>query len=226
MKVSRRGNFRTRLSFEHLEDRMNPSALLAQDFTSFASGGVLVDISSNKTSSPLETSPLAQNIASPGGNSYLVSLNEGVTVGQAITHFSEVKGVLSVGLDYAIRLESTPNDPAFGSLWGMKNAGQNGGVAGADIDATTAWDKARGTGGTIVAVIDTGVEYTHSDLAANIWTNTREVTGDGIDNDGNGYVDDIHGDDFVNNDGNPIDDNGHGTRVAGTIGAVGTTASA
>ena len=70
-------------------------------------------------------------------------------------------------------------------------------------------------------MIDTGVDYNHPDLAANIWTNPGEIAGDGIDNDGNGYVDDVHGYDFINNDGNPMDDHGHGTHVAGTIGAVG-----
>ena len=73
----------------------------------------------------------------------------------------------------------------------------------------------------VVAVIDTGVDYTHADLAANIWINPGEIAGNGIDNDGNGYVDDVHGIDTDNNDGDPMDDNGHGTHVAGTIGAVG-----
>ena len=73
----------------------------------------------------------------------------------------------------------------------------------------------------MVAIIDTGIDYTHPDLAANIWTNPGEIAGDGIDNDGNGYVDDVHGYDFVNNDGDPMDDHFHGTHTAGTVGAVG-----
>ena len=87
--------------------------------------------------------------------------------------------------------------------------------------APEAWNTGTGTGRTIVAVIDSGVAYNHPDLKANMWRNPGEVAGNGIDDDGNGYVDDVYGYDFVANNGNPMDDNGHGTHVAGTIGAVG-----
>ncbi|OQW92585.1 MAG: hypothetical protein BWK78_01250 [Thiotrichaceae bacterium IS1] len=115
---------------------------------------------------------------------------------------------------------ATPNDPDFSKLWGLHNTGQTGGKADADIDAPEAWDIA--TGGTVtIAVIDTGVDYTHSDLLANMWKNTKEVAGNGIDDDGNGYVDDVYGYDFANKDGDPMDDNLHGTHCAGTIAGVG-----
>ncbi|MDQ7825833.1 MAG: S8 family peptidase [Candidatus Eremiobacteraeota bacterium] len=106
-------------------------------------------------------------------------------------------------------------------LWGLDNTGQTGGKADADIDAPEAWNIATGAGGPLIAVIDTGVDYTHPDLKNNIWTNPGEIAGDGIDNDGNGYVDDVHGYDFANKDGDPMDDHSHGTHCAGTIAAEG-----
>jgi subtilisin family serine protease len=88
------------------------------------------------------------------------------------------------------------------------------------MGARTAWQTSRG-GDVTVAVIDTGAQLTHPDLAPNLWTNTGEIAGNGIDDDHNGYVDDVHGYDFVGGDGDPSDDNGHGTNVAGIIGARG-----
>lgn len=87
------------------------------------------------------------------------------------------------------------------------------------IKAPEVWAQGYTGQGMVVAVVDTGVDYTHPDLDANIWTNSRETAGDGIDNDGNGFIDDIRGWDFINNDNNPIDDDNHGTHVAGTIAA-------
>ncbi|NOZ19827.1 MAG: S8 family serine peptidase [Planctomycetes bacterium] len=114
-----------------------------------------------------------------------------------------------------------PNDPAFPQLWGLDNTGQTGGTPDADIDAPEAWQITTGGAGIVVAVIDTGVDYTHPDLAANIWTNPGEIPGNGIDDDGNGFVDDVHGYDFYNHDGDPFDDHSHGTHCAGTIAGVG-----
>ena len=122
--------------------------------------------------------------------------------------------------DYEVRISVVPNDPSFSNLWGLHNTSQTGGTADADIDAPEAWDSATGTTVT-VGIIDTGVDYTHEDLAANMWQNPGEIPGNGLDDDGNGYVDDVYGHDFVNNDSDPFDDQGHGTHVAGTIGAVG-----
>src|SRR5262245_51783378 len=154
---------------------------------------------------------------------YEVHLTEGALPAAILDMYRGLAGVKYAEPNYLIHVENTPNDPKYGdgTLWAMNNTGQSGGTADADIDAPEAWDIATGTSNTVVAVIDTGVDYNHPDLAANIWTNPGEIAGNGLDDDNNGYIDDIHGWDFANNDNNPMDDNGHGTHVAGTIGAVG-----
>lgn len=134
--------------------------------------------------------------------------------------------VESVSPNYIRQLDATPNDPDFNQLWGMNNTGQTGGVTDADIDAVEAWDATTGSSDVVVAVFDTGIDYTHTDLKENLWVNQGETPDDGIDNDGNGYIDDIYGYDFAsdtngNNDGDPLDVHGHGTHVSGTIGASG-----
>ncbi|WP_406664894.1 S8 family serine peptidase [Gallaecimonas sp. GXIMD1310] len=121
-------------------------------------------------------------------------------------------------------LVNTPDDPSFSSLWGMNNTGQDGGTADADIDAPEAWAISTGSADVVVGVIDSGVDYTHPDLANNIWTNPGEIAGNGIDDDGNGVIDDVHGFSAISGAGDPMDDNGHGTHVSGTIGAQGNNA--
>jgi len=116
---------------------------------------------------------------------------------------------------------TTPNDPGYSQLWGINNTGQSGGTADADIDAPEAWDIQKGDPNLVIGVIDTGVDYNHPDLVGNIWQNPGEIAGDGIDNDYNGYIDDIRGWDFADNDNNPMDVNGHGTHVSGTIAGKG-----
>ena len=129
--------------------------------------------------------------------------------------------------DNKLAVPLIPNDPSFPLLWGLNNTGQTGGTPNADIDAPEAWGDLQGwgwfpnTGNAVVGVIDTGVDYTHPDLINNIWTNPGEIPGNFLDDDGNGYIDDVHGWDFFNNDNNPMDGHGHGTHVAGTIGAEG-----
>ncbi len=125
-----------------------------------------------------------------------------------------------------VRPASIPDDPLFGSLWGLNNTGQtvNGstGTADKDIDAPEAWDITRGSGDVTVAVADTGVAYDHPDLAGRMWQNDAEAGGtEGVDDDGNGYVDDVRGWDAIDGDSDPRDLENHGTHVAGTIGAEG-----
>lgn len=120
--------------------------------------------------------------------------------------------------------EKLPDDPEFSKQWALKNTGQNGGLPGADISATKAWAYTTGSKAVLVAVIDTGIDHQHPDLKENIYTNPGEIAGNGIDDDHNGFIDDVHGWNFSDNSANSIDDNGHGTHVAGVIGAHGDNA--
>ncbi|MBB77172.1 MAG: hypothetical protein CMJ75_21920 [Planctomycetaceae bacterium] len=154
---------------------------------------------------------------------YEVYLESGVGLDQAVDHYNQLPGVDYAQRDFVLQHGSTtPDDAYFESLWGLHNTGQTNGTVDADIDAVEAWDVETDASSIIVAVIDTGIDYTHEDLAGNAWVNSLEASGTpGVDDDGNGYTDDIYGYDFYNEDGDPFDDNGHGTHVSGTIGAVG-----
>jgi subtilisin family serine protease len=151
----------------------------------------------------------------------LVTLPASMTVEQARVLLTQSSNILYAGPNYKVKVGIIPNDTRFSELWGMNNTGQTGGTIDADIDAPEAWNMHTGSSSVIVAVTDTGVDYTHPDLLANRWVNTGEIPGNGLDDDGNGYVDDVYGYDFFNIDADPMDDNGHGTHVSGTIGAVG-----
>lgn len=145
----------------------------------------------------------------------------GVTVEDAIGTYKKDPRIEYIEPDYIVHaLEVIPNDPSFNLLWGLHNTGQTGGTPGADIHAPEAWELETGDA-VVLGVIDTGVDWNHPELSNNIWTNPGEIPDNGVDDDGNGYVDDVRGWDFVNNDNNPMDDHGHGTHVSGTIAAAG-----
>ena len=139
-----------------------------------------------------------------------VKLHGHRSVTDAVDALGKNPNVVYAEPDYVVSAIATPNDPLFPQLWGM-----------AKINAPAAWDVSTGPANVIVGDIDSGIDYTHPDLADNVWVNPGEVAGNGLDDDHNGYVDDIHGWDWANNDNDPLDDHFHGTHTAGTIGARG-----
>ncbi len=129
---------------------------------------------------------------------------------EAVAGFEYVEPNFTLTLDAVF-----PNDPLFSQQWWLNQAND------VDIDAPEGWQVTTGSGNVVLGVIDTGVDYTHADLTNNIWINPGEIPGNGIDDDLNGYVDDVQGWDFAGRDNNPADEAGHGTSVAGIIAAEG-----
>jgi subtilisin family serine protease len=168
-----------------------------------------------------------------------LKLPRGMSVEEAVRKYEEDPNVEYAEPNYIVHALGVPDDPSFGQLWGLDNTNDT------DIDAPEAWDISTGSNDVIIAVVDTGVAYNHPDLVNNIWTNPAETgplcldgidnngdgfiddcdeCADGVDDDGNGFTDDCRGWDFVDNDGSPFDMNDHGTHVSGTIAAQGNNA--
>jgi len=157
---------------------------------------------------------------------HVVKVRSDRSLKDVIIAYRESPDVLYAEPNYRVRAledQHIPDDPRFDDLWGMHNTGQTGGTPDADIDAPEAWYyeilPAPGQE-IIVAVVDTGVDYNHPDLAPVMWTNAGEIPDNGVDDDGNGFIDDVKGWDFYNNDNDPMDDESHGTHVAGIVAAV------
>ena len=150
----------------------------------------------------------------PRNGLQVVRLARGTSARAAAAALEREAGVVYAEPNFVYHLDALPDDPFFGDLWGMTA-----------IQAPAAWDTTTGSPNVRVAVVDTGIAYDHPDLAPNVWTNPGESGGgketNGLDDDGDGFVDDVHGWDFLQSDNQPLDFSGHGTHVAGTIGAAG-----
>lgn len=163
---------------------------------------------------------------------YLMALPPGISVEKALDWYSKQGDVEYVEPDFIasandIDQDQRAPDPEietvdtlFTSQWSLNNTGQSGGTIDADINAVEAWLIEVGNKTPVIGIIDSGVDYTHNDLNSNLWQNSEEIPANGIDDDTNGYIDDIYGINAITGSGNPLDDFHHGTRVAGIIGAV------
>ncbi|MDH4202971.1 MAG: S8 family serine peptidase [Phycisphaerae bacterium] len=165
-----------------------------------------------------------------------VKLPPGQTLNQFVDFCNKIPDVEYTEIDYPLVAHAIPNDPLFPLQWHLHNIGQDypdsgnynppPGLVDADIDAPEAWDVTTDCSNVIIAVIDTGVDYDHPDLIHNMWANAAELNGDPeVDDDGNGYVDDIYGINIIDGSGDPKDDHGHGTHCAGIIAAEGNNAA-
>lgn len=205
-------------------------------------GELIVKVTSEKSTLVLSKklknmgAKLKRKMATSFGN-FLVVQSTGRHLSDLANQLKHQRGVLLVQPNFVyraigVKVADLPNDPKNNLLWGLRNTGNNEpnsdgelseklGVEGADIRAVKAWEITKGSKEVKVAVIDTGIDYRHPDLKDNMWVNEAELNGEeGVDDDENGYVDDVYGYDFANQDGDPRDGHGHGTHCAGTIGAV------
>jgi thermitase len=198
----------------------------------FAAGEVIVTLEQQATPADLRTLNQQNDAAIeedlPRSDVNVVDLPRDLTVTEAVRTYENSPDVAYAEPNYKLQPAAVPNDPSFNGLWGLNNTGQTGGTVDADIDAPEAWNTTTGSADTVVAVIDEGIDVDHPDLRDNVWTNTGEIAGNNVDDDSNGYVDDVNGWDFYNNDAtvydpDPITGEGdeHGTHVAGTIAATG-----
>jgi thermitase len=176
------------------------------------------DASSQERAEMRAGADVNRNATLPVRGLELVDPEPGVSVGAAVADLERMDGVIYAEPDHVVRQTAVPNDPLLSYEWDMTA-----------IRAPEAWDVTTGSAQVTVGVVDTGIDATHPDLAPNLWTNPGESGGgretNGLDDDRNGRIDDVHGWDFVDHDAQPQDGDGHGTHVSGTIAARGNDAS-
>jgi subtilisin family serine protease len=153
-------------------------------------------------------------------NIYLIQVPIKFDIFSIIDEYSLLPEVTYAEPNGIFHLCSIPNDENFSKQWGLHNTGQDGGTPDADIDAPEAWNISTGSSDVVVALIDSGIDYTHPDLEENIWVNEDEIPDNDIDDDENGYIDDIISWDFIENDADPKDLHSHGTHCSGITCAV------
>src|SRR5262249_48554046 len=141
---------------------------------------------------------------------FVIDLPQGMDNVSGLNAFNALSSVEYAEPNFIYNPVAIPHDPLFSQLYGLTR-----------ISAPAAWDITTGDPSIVIADTDTGADYNHVDLAANVWVNQGEICDNGIDDDGNGYVDDCIGWNFFNNDNNPVDTAGHGSNTAGIMGAVG-----
>lgn len=193
---------------------------------SYQCGEIL--LSFNDTSSPTDQSQLlSENSLSEikvlnHGQIILVADLSGKSMSETIQVLQTSPLVKYAEPNYVISVNALPNDPFFYLQWALNNDGNfSNSVPDNDVNVVEVWNDYTDSSSVVVAVIDTGVDYQHRDLSANIWMNQAEIPGNGVDDDSNGYIDDVYGYDFNNDDADPMDDHGHGSLCAGIIGASG-----
>ena len=203
--------------------------IIAQKSNNYIDGNIIGKINDNFSKDLIENQfkilnfKLEKNLFK-SLNIWLISYNIKIykNVDQAILEIQNFPFIIYAQKNHITSNRLIPNDTEFENMWHLNNTGQSGGSEDADIDAPEAWDISTGSSNQeiVIGIVDSGFEWEHQDLIDNIWINLNEIPNNGIDDDENGYIDDINGWDVFENDGDiPI--TSHGTKVAGMIGAKG-----